>query len=151
MKNKRFPLIRQLISSQTISTQTELVLALNQMGIKATQATISRDIKLLGLVKRVDEKGIQRYFLADEPTQQVDAHRKLIALLRDAMVGIDDALNILVMRTIPGHAHAVASQLDILDWSELVGTVAGDDTVLMITKSECQMRSLKKRIYQLLE
>jgi len=150
-KNKRIPLIRQLIRTQAIATQKDLVMALRQNGIDATQATVSRDMKRMGLIKHSDENGIARYFLPEEQAPNNYTHRMLVNLLRDSMISLRMAQNMVIIRTLPGHAHAVASQFDGLGWIDLIGTIAGDDTVLLIAEDALQADEIAQRISRILE
>jgi len=144
-------MIRHLVKTRSISTQAELRRLLLQEGITVTQATLSRDIKLLGIVKRFDEHGGQRYFLPEEQGVSNISYSKLTRILRDSMVNMQTAQHLVVLRTLPGHAHAVSSHFDGLGWSDLVATIAGDDTLLLIAKDAAVAHILEQRILALLE
>lgn len=136
MKGQRMLKIREIIQGQIIETQDDLVEALRSEGFAVTQATVSRDIKEMHLIKvPTSADGRYKYILPTDPaTFNLDV--KLHRLLNDVFVAIDFAENLVVMRTMPGNAHAAAVLFDALDWVEVLGTVAGDDTVLLITRSK---------------
>ena len=151
MKNLRIPAIRDLVSNHRIATQGELRMHLEQQGIAVTQATLSRDIKEMGLVKRFDEQGNQRYYLPEEQGPQIANYDRLARILRDSLVNMQAAQHLVVIRTLPGHAHAVASQFDSLGWFDLIGTLAGDDTLLLIAKDCEHAAILVDRVQKMLE
>lgn len=135
MKAKRQAIILDLIREQIIETQTELVDKLREKGLDVTQATVSRDIKELRLVKIPVGDGRYRYAL---PPQKVpsDVYRRARMRFLDSVVGIDHTLNLIIIRTHPGEANAVAAVIDDLSWPEIVGTVAGDDSILVVARVE---------------
>jgi transcriptional regulator of arginine metabolism len=133
MKGQRLLKIRELVSTHDIETQEELVELLREAGFQVTQATISRDIKELHLVKVPTTDGRYKYALPAEPTYNPEA--KLKRLLIDSFVSIDRAENLIVMKTLPGNAHAVGALIDALDWNDILGTICGDDTILIISRS----------------
>ncbi len=133
MKLRRQQVMLDIIDEKPITTQTELAAELLARGIKTTQATISRDIKELQLVKV--PKGPDSYRYARP--RQVDPpwnNDRLIRLFRENVVNFDFCENLILIRTLPGAAHNVAFALDHAGWKELLGTVAGDDTILLIIK-----------------
>jgi len=133
VKLERHKAILKLISEEEINTQSELVKRLREKGYKVTQATISRDIKELGLIKI--PAGRQKYRYASPPRHQIDnVYGRLIRMFQDSVVSFDYSENIILVRTLPGTAHAVASCIDNIGWKEVLGTVAGDDTILVIVK-----------------
>ncbi len=149
MKGQRMLKIREIISENVIETQDELVEALRVAGFVVTQATISRDIKEMHLIKTSITDGRNKYSLPTAPSSfkpDVKLHR----LLNDVFVAIDYAENLVVMRTMPGNAHAVAVLFDALDWPEFLGTVAGDDTILLVTRSGESAKVVVERIKGLL-
>jgi len=133
MKSKRQLIIMEIIKNHDISTQEELVDRLLENGIEVTQATISRDIKKLGLVKVPDGFGGYKYSLPVE-WKQTDVNNWLKRMFRDFVIGIDYSENIIVVNTLPGTADGVGSAIDNLEWEEIIGTVAGDDTVIIVVK-----------------
>src|SRR5579884_4330961 len=118
--------IRELITSEPIYTQEELRLRLTQNGIHVNQATLSRDLRELGLVKTVNGYALPA---AEETGPPMPA---LEHLLNEFVIDVREAENLLVLKTTPGSAQPVAAALDSSDWPELVGTLAGDDTILII-------------------
>ena len=149
MKGQRLLKIREIISEQVIETQEELAEALRTAGFNVTQATISRDIKQMHLIKTPMANGAYKYSLPTEPSSyqpEVKLHR----LLNDVFVTIDSAENLVVMRTLPGNAHAVAVLFDALDWAEILGTVAVDDTILLIVRSRDAAEDVVERVKSLL-
>lgn len=137
MKAERQRLILSIIAHTPIETQDELVAALAARGTQATQATVSRDIKELRLVKVTDAQGRYRYALPDTPASSaavLDARQRVQRAVRDYAVSLDHSGNLLVMKTQPGTAQAVAAAIDALGLDGIVGTVAGDDAILIITQ-----------------
>ena len=128
MKVNRHAKIIELIGKYQVETQEELAAYLNQEGVKVTQATVSRDIRDLKLTKIPTEDGKQRYAVHAKSDNTLSD--KYIRVLRDGFASMDMAQNILVIRTVSGMAMAVATALDALEFSEVVGTIAGDDTIM---------------------
>ncbi|MCI8709182.1 MAG: arginine repressor [Dorea sp.] len=133
MKGNRHAKILELIGRYRIETQEELAEHLNGEGFKVTQATVSRDIRDLKLTKVPDGEGKQRY----APHQSSDSGmgEKYIRVLRDGYVSMDMAQNILVIKTVSGMASAVCAALDAMKWHEIVGSIAGDDTIMCAVRS----------------
>ncbi|MDW2797149.1 arginine repressor [Clostridium boliviensis] len=127
MKLERHSKIVELIGKYEIETQEELADYLNQAGFAVTQATVSRDIRELKLTKVQSESGKQRYMVLQNQGSFSD---KYIRILRDGYLSMDMAQNILVIKTVSGMAMAVAAALDALHFSEIVGCIAGDDTIM---------------------
>jgi transcriptional regulator of arginine metabolism len=141
-KSFRHGQILKLIRGRSIGTQEELARALKSVGIDATQVTLSRDIRELGLVKTPSGyREIER----EEPLQQF----AMLAgeFLRDARI----AQNQVVLRTTPGHASSVAVALDDEEWPEIVGTIAGDDTILLICPDSATAKSVHQKLIGILE
>ena len=132
MKLERHSKIVELIGKYEIETQEELAEYLNQAGLAVTQATVSRDIRELKLTKVQSESGKQRYVVLQNQTSFSD---KYIRILRDGYMSMDMAQNILVIKTVSGMAMAVAAALDALHFSEIVGCIAGDDTIMCAVRS----------------
>ena len=126
MKLERHAKIIELIGQYAIETQEELADKLNKAGFRVTQATVSRDIRELKLTKMAVD-GRQRYVVIQGPNSQMGD--KYIGILREGFVSMDMAQNILVIKTVSGMAMAVAAALDALQWHEIVGCIAGDDTI----------------------
>jgi len=149
MKYNRHAKILELIENYDIVTQDELVEKLKSDGFEVTQATISRDIKELRLVKVMTPEGKAKYATMNNDTGVLS--EKLLTVLRGGYVTSDYANNILVVKTLPGMASAVASTIDSLGWAEIVGTIAGDDTIMVITRAERIAEELQDRFNQLLK
>lgn len=149
MKLRRQQAILEIIEEKAITTQRELAEELLARGIKTTQATISRDIKELHLVKVPIGPGSYRY----ARPQQVDppqSYERLRRLFRENVVKHDYSENLILIRTLPGAAHNVAFAIDHSGWEELLGTVAGDDTILLIIKQRDAVGKVIKRIDEML-
>ena len=132
MKLERHSKIVELIGKYEIETQEELAEHLKQAGYKVTQATVSRDIRELKLTKVQSENGRQRYMVMQNQTAFSD---KYIRILKDGYVSMDMAQNILVIKTVSGMAMAVAAALDEIHFHEIVGWIAGDDTIMCAVRS----------------
>jgi len=148
MKYNRHAKILDIIENHDVSTQDELAEKLRQQGLDVTQATISRDIKELRLVKVMDSEGKTKYAVINNDSGVLS--EKLLSVLRGGYVSSDYANNILVIKTLPGMASAVASSLDSLGWMAIIGTIAGDDTIMIITRAERIAEELQEKISQLL-
>jgi transcriptional regulator of arginine metabolism len=146
MKQLRQRAIRDLVEQRTIRTQQELAAALRERGFRATQATISRDVAELGLGKGSRE-GRAAYVL---PPRLRDADQsgedRLRRLFSDVPVEFRVADLLLVIKTLPGSAHAVAAALDRTRWPEIIGSLAGDDTVFVATGDKPSLRRLRDRL-----
>lgn len=133
MKVNRHAKIIELINKHQIETQEELAAYLNQEGFKVTQATVSRDIRDLKLTKVPAEDGKQ--FYAVHQSGDGEMGEKYIRVLREGFLSMDMAQNILVIKTAVGMANAVCAALDAMKWNEIVGSVAGDDTIICVIRS----------------
>ena len=133
MKVSRHAKIIELISQYDIETQEELAEYLNNAGFKVTQATVSRDIRDLKLTKIPSENGKQRYALHQHHESAMS--EKYIRVLREGYLSMDMAQNILVIKTVSGMAMAVAAALDEIHFHEIVGCIAGDDTIMCAVRS----------------
>lgn len=144
MKARRQAKILELIKTSVIETQEELAEALGRHGIPVTQATVSRDIKELQLNKVPTGDGRYRYALPDEiPAGSWDKRRRIF---QESVLGVDFSGNIIVVRSLPGTAPGVGSAIDHLGWTEMIGSVAGDDTVLVIIKPVEATEEVAERI-----
>jgi transcriptional regulator of arginine metabolism len=128
MKVNRHAKIVELVNKYHIETQEELADRLNQEGYKVTQATVSRDIRDLKLTKVQTEVGRQKYAVIQKAENKLT--EKYGRILRDGFVSMDSAQNILVIKTVSGMAMAVAAAIDDMNWHEVVGCIAGDDTIM---------------------
>ena len=133
MKINRHAKIIELINKYHRETQEELAEYLNREGFKVTQATVSRDIRDLKLTKVPYEGGRQKY--AVHQAVETEMNEKYIRILRDGYVSMDMAQNILVIKTVSGMAMAVCAAIDSLKWNEVVGSIAGDDTIMCVIRS----------------
>jgi len=147
-KIKRHLKIREIISENDIETQDELVNHLKKLGFKVTQATVSRDIKELHLVKVPSASGKYKYSTPTE--QRFNPNDKLKRLIMEAFVSIDHASHFIVLKTIPGNAHALGALIDDLDWEEIMGTICGDDTCLIICRTEEKAKAVEHRFVNML-
>ena len=143
MKARRQALIREIVDTQSIQTQEELAQALREHGMVVTQATVSRDIKEMHLLKVLAEDGSYRYATMDKEEQGTSD--RLIRMLADSVIGMDSANNLIVIRTLPGSAHVAGEAVDSLRWSEVLGTIAGDNTILVIVRSNEDVEPVMRR------
>jgi transcriptional regulator of arginine metabolism len=137
----RHKAILDLVSRGGMDSQESLQKALSKMGISVGQATLSRDIKQLGLVK-----GGQGYVAAPQTKAAEDDLPSIVHLVRQFVVDVREAQNLLVIKTTIGSAQPVAAALDGAEWPEVVGSIAGDDTVLIVTTDSKKAEALAKRI-----
>lgn len=147
MRTHRLTLLAQLLGSRKFSSQEELARALARSGVEVTQATLSRDLRSLGVIRRPDADGGTVWELPGPAVEQLDRGRQRLDL-RQFVNEAKVAQNLLVVRTPPGHANAVGRAIDLQGWDDVVGTVAGDDTVLVVTGDTAGARRLKKKLEQ---
>lgn len=147
-KGQRHIKIRDIIANNDIETQDDLVFALKSAGYNVTQATVSRDIKELHLIKVPLSDGRYKYSLPAD--QRFNPLQKLKRSLMDAFVRIDAAGHLLVLKTLPGNAMAIAALIDYLGWDDVIGTVSGDDTILVICRTEKDTEIVSNRFLDLL-
>ncbi len=133
MKSRRHAKILDIISEHSIETQDELLTKLREHGFQATQATISRDIKDLRLVKTLGSDGKYRYVSAAK--NSTDIRSNFSALFASSVNSVDCAQNIVVIKTLSGMAQAVCAALDSVEYKAVVGTIAGDDTIFIVCRS----------------
>ena len=148
MKGKRQEVILELVKKYEIETQEELAEKLNKSGFSVTQATISRDIRELKLTKI--QRGAKQVYAALTENKYSNSN-KYIDILKHSFVSMDMAQNILVIKTASGTAMALATALDSLHWDEIVGTIAGDDTVMCAIRTVEDTKKLMKRLGDILE
>ncbi|MDD6440646.1 MAG: arginine repressor [bacterium] len=149
MKVNRHAKIVELINKYQIETQEELAEYLNQEGFRVTQATVSRDIRDLKLTKVPIENGRQKYAVLQ--AEQNGLAEKYIRILIDGYVSMDLAQNILVLKTVSGMAMAVAAALDAMKYHEIVGCIAGDDTVMCAVRTVDDTIILMEKIRKIIE
>ncbi|GEL66251.1 arginine repressor [Marinilactibacillus psychrotolerans] len=133
-KSERQMMIKQMVLNEEIGTQDELLNKLKNKGIDATQATISRDIKELNLVKTPSVNGGTKYTIYQN--NQLTIEDKLSSTLREVVDNITQVQFMNVVKTIPGNAHVIGALMDDIPFTEVVGTVAGNDTIMIISKNE---------------
>lgn len=133
MKTRRHTKILELIGDHQIDTQEELLRRLKEAGFDVTQATVSRDIKELRLVKILSADGKYRYANSQEPARDISG--KFYSLFEDSAIEVDCAMNIVVVKCLTGMANAVCAAMDSLRWEKVVGTISGDDTFLILCKT----------------
>ena len=149
MKKGRQAEIIKIIEKQNVETQQELAQLLIEAGYDVTQATVSRDIKALKLSKVPAGNGHQKYVLLRNDEKHLSA--KYVNVLKEGFVSMDMAQNILVVKTVSGMAMAVAAAIDNLKYPEIVGSIAGDDTIMMAIRSVEDTKSIMNQIMLLLE
>ncbi len=148
MKARRHALILAIIKEKPIRTQEELGEALKNWGVEVTQATLSRDIKELGLIKVPTTDGYYRYILpGDKILPEVMKRAK--RMFADTVLSIDFTENLIIVKTTSGTAQGVAAVLDELAWKEVVGTIAGDDSILVVVRNKEQVEDVLNRLYKL--
>lgn len=146
-RNARQQKILELISKKDIETQDELAYELQQADFVVTQATISRDIKELGLVKITTDSKKQKYV---RELSDYNVSSKLLSMYKHAVLSIDHALNIVVIKTLAGGASAAGMMVDRLENSDILGCVAGDDTVMIVSRSERDAADIALKLTELL-
>lgn len=149
MKRNRQEKMLELISRYEIDTQDELIARLRDCGFEVTQATISRDIRELKIAKMMTGKGSYRYVLPKQTAS--GAGQKFSTALIDSIVSVDSACNIVVIKTYPGLANAVAVGIDNLNFSQILGCVAGDDTIMIATRDYESAVMICNRLHELLK
>ena len=149
-KKERQTKLKSYILEHEFDTQNDLVDFLNQKGLNVTQATVSRDIKDLRIIKSVDENGVYRY-IYNEPQKMVNLEKKFIDIFYHSVIKIDSAMNDVIIKCHPGTASAACAAIDEIFSADVVGTLAGDDTILAITRSESDALYLVKKLHELLD
>ncbi|MCD9021313.1 transcriptional regulator AhrC/ArgR [Cohnella silvisoli] len=149
MKGQRQRKIRELIGSREIETQEELVDVLSLEGMQVTQATVSRDIKEMQLIKVPLEDGRYKYSMPQD--QRYNPAHKLKRALLDHFVGAEAAENLIVLKCLPGTAGTIAALIDGMDWPEVIGTIGGDDTMLLISKTRSHGEDVLVRIHDMMQ
>lgn len=147
MKVKRQAKILEIIQAKSIETQDDLIVALQEAGFTATQATVSRDIKELRLIKIADSNG--RYCYATMKTTNEQVPLKFLSVFQEAVQKIDFAGNLVVVQCLSGMAHAACAVMDALAWESVVGTLAGDDTFICITRTPENAAALVEELKKL--
>lgn len=149
MKNKRHQRIIELIEQFDIETQEKLVGKLLADGFNITQATVSRDIRELKITKIPNGKGKQKYVVLNNDVEHLAD--KYIRIIKDGVMGMDTAQNILVIKTVSGMAMAVAAALDAMNLTEVVGSIAGDDTIMVAVRTSQDAVLVKDKIAEMIQ
>lgn len=149
MKAKRQALIREIVEAQSIQTQEELAEALRAHGLVVTQATVSRDIREMHLLKVLAEDGSYRYATMEK--SDTGMNERLIRMLSESVVEMNSAGNLIVIHTLPGSAHVAAEAIDSLKWPETIGTIAGDNTILVVVRSNEEVETVMKRFHGIIK
>ena len=150
MKSQRQAKIMEIISNRNVETQEQLLAALQEEGFRGTQATISRDIKELRIVKELTSLGTYRYTISSSDLGSSFSAR-LNTIFRECVFSFDYAQNIIVVRTLPGLASAAGSAIDAMNLNMIVGTLAGDDTVMIVMRDTNAAATLCGEIKSLLK
>ena len=145
MKVARHEKIIELIRQYEIDTQEELAARLNEAGFKVTQATVSRDIRALKMTKVAGRNGKSRYAILEEHTPDLLSH-KYARVVKDTVVSMNIGQNIIVVKTISGMAMAAAAALDSMKWPEILGCIAGDDTIICVVKTSEQAPGVVQKL-----
>ena len=133
MKTNRQSVIREIIEERNIETQEDLAEALRERGIVVTQATVSRDIKEMHLIKVLSKNGGYRYATLDKAEHGMGD--RFIRMFSESVMSMNSANNLIVIKTLPGSAHVAGEAIDNLKWPEVIGSIAGDNTILVIARS----------------
>lgn len=149
MKNDRQRRILEIVEREAIDTQEQLQQKLQEQGVTCTQATISRDIKELRLVKELTSSGGYRYALSERKMSSASDTR-LRNIFKEGVLSVDVAQNIVVVRTMPGLASAACSALDAMDIDGMVGSLAGDDTGILIMRDNSLAQQFNSEVHKLL-
>lgn len=149
MKTVRQVAILDIIEKQEIETQEELASALNARGIRVTQATVSRDIKELRLLKVLTPSGKYKYATGDQADNNLTD--RFIRMLAESLLSVSSANNLIVVKTLSGSANVAAEALDSMHWPEVLRTLAGDNTVLLIIRSNEETITVTSRIREMMK
>lgn len=149
MKSVRQVAILDIIEKQDVETQEELAEALRTRGIKVTQATVSRDIKELRLLKVLSSSGAYKYATADKAENGLN--ERFIRMLAESVLSVAASNNLIVVKTLSGSANVAAEALDSLHWPEILGSLAGDNTILLIIRSNEEVPGVIARIQEMMK
>ena len=149
MKQRRHEVILELISKNVIDTQEELLKQLKERGYNVTQATVSRDIKQLRLIKALDAKG--NYCYVGERTQNFETDGKYYDIFSHSVISVEYALNMVVIKCYVGMAQGACAALDKMNWPMVIGTIAGDDTIFVVASSEEAAKLLTEELLNVME
>ena len=149
MKSTRHSLILEIIEQKDIETREELAEELKRRGVKVTQATVSRDIKELRLLKVLSDHGGYKYATVERAEKGMS--ERFIRILSESVISLDNVGNLIVIKTLSASANAAAEAIDSMKWSEVLGSIAGDNTILVIARSEEAVESLMARFNTLIK
>ena len=149
MKTVRQVAILDIIEKQHIETQEELAEALRLRGIRVTQATVSRDIKELRLLKVLTPTGAYKYATADKAENGLS--ERFIRMLSESLLSVAASNNLIVVKTLSGSANVAAEALDSLHWPEILGTLAGDNTILVVIRSEAEVPAVLNQLQEMMK
>lgn len=149
MKNARQTAILSIIERENIETQEDLAAKLREMGIVVTQATVSRDIKELRLLKVLTPGGTYKYATAEKAEHGVS--ERLVRMFIDSVLSIHYAENLIVIRTLSGSANAAGEAIDSMRWSEILGTISGDNTIFVAVRSAAEAPTVVERFQEILK
>ena len=144
MKSERHAMILNLIETTNVETQEELADMLKQRGICVTQATVSRDIKELRLIKVLAENGGYKYATVDKA--EAGMKERFVRIFGDSVVGINTSANLVIVKTLSGSANAAVEAVDSMHWNDIVGTMAGDNTIFIAARDEKAVPDIVKRL-----
>ena len=147
LKKARQEKILSLIRQNDIQTQEEMILRLEESGYPVTQATVSRDIRELNLVKGISPRGVYRY---TQSAKKEMAGAKLSSVVTDSVTSVDYAGNMVVIKTYPGMASAVAACIDSMALPEVVGSIAGDDAIFLVVRDEAHSSQITEKLHRLI-
>ncbi|MBM7622680.1 arginine repressor [Sporohalobacter salinus] len=148
--NERQSEILNIIRNETVNTQRELVEKLHKRGIRATQSTVSRDIKRLSLVKIIDQNGEYRYTIPESDSGQ-EKKGWMKKVIDDFALEVNISNNLIIIDSLPGSADTLGAAIDQVDFSEVIGTVAGDDTLLLVIKPPEKAKKLYNEFKMMIE
>ncbi len=149
MKAKRHDMIHKLIASENIETQEELAAKLREQGLSVTQATVSRDIKELRLIKVLTPEG--RYKYATVEKAESDLQERFIRMFSNCVLSITASGNIIVIKTIAGSASPAAEAVDSMKWPDIIGTIAGDNTIFIVVREGRPVNDIIKKFQKMLK
>lgn len=148
MKVKRHDMISKLIASENVETQEELAVMLREHGFSVTQATVSRDIKELRLIKVLTPEG--RYKYATVEKAEADLQERFIRMFSNCVLSVTSSGNMIVIKTITGSASAAAEAVDSMKWPDILGTIAGDNTIFIVVREGKSVADIIKKFQKML-
>lgn len=149
MKSERHAVILNLIETMNVETQEDLAELLKSRGVSVTQATVSRDIKELRLIKVLSENGNYKYATVDKA--EAGMKERFVRIFSDSVISITPSANLIILKTLAGSANAAAEAVDSMHWNEIAGSIAGDNTIFLAAKDEKAVPELVKKLSQMLK